>query len=263
MRYDFHERFNISLDLNEARRRFANRIQNRVFNSFFTQVGREIQQPILLCVADEMGVEYERQIDLKTYTGLEFHRVLKALEAFHKAIPDPLQTILTEVIQETLSEAEVDLEIRWENGRFFPRGAKLLDEKLVNDPLYWLRELNYQSVLQPYSKGIEHFLQSTKRPDLLSDVITDMYESLEALAKIVTNREKDLAANAESFVKAVKASEAYKKILKEYIAYANNFRHGVADSTKKPSLSSAEVENFIYLTGTFIRLAIYKPIALA
>jgi hypothetical protein len=114
-------------------------------------------------------------------------------------------------------------------------------------------------VLVPYSKGLEHFLHSNKRPELLSDVITDMYESLEALAKIVTGRDtKDLSANAQLFLKEIKTSEPYKNILKEYIAYANSFRHAAPKSAPKPTLSVKEVESFIYLTGIFIRLVIQR-----
>ena len=83
-----------------------------------------------------------------------------------------------------------------------------------------------------------------------------MHEALEALAKVETGRDKDLSANAELFVKAVKASVPYKNLLKQYIEYANNFRHAVGKSAGRPNLSAREVESFMYLTGLFIRLAI-------
>ena len=83
-----------------------------------------------------------------------------------------------------------------------------------------------------------------------------MYEALEALTKIVTNRpEKDLSANQELFIKRLKASEPYKKILKDYIEYANEFRHAQKAGEKRPDVSEAEVESFVYLTGLFVRLA--------
>jgi hypothetical protein len=100
-------------------------------------------------------------------------------------------------------------------------------------------------------------LESEKKPHLLSDVITDMYESIEALSKIITSREtKDLSGNAELFIKNIKASEHYKQILKDYIAYANQFRHASRREEERPKLSVAEVESFVYLTGLFVRLAI-------
>lgn len=257
MRNDFHTRFEIDVDIEEARKRFVNRIQNRIFHNVYIEiVSRAGSCKILETVADELGLEYRSQKDFKFYTGGDFFKVLQAVEGFYKAVVRAYGKTLEVEIVRTLNEAELDLGIRWENGRFIRSGAKLLDEQLVNESLHWLTDQNHQSVLQPYSKGLEHFLQATKRPELLSDAITDTYEALEALAKIITGRDKDLSANAESFLKEVKASEAYKKILKEYIAYANNFRHGVSDQSKKPNLSAAEVESFIYLTGIFIRLAI-------
>jgi hypothetical protein len=45
-------------------------------------------------------------------------------------------------------------------------------------------------------------------------------------------------------------------LLKEYIEYANNFRHALKEGEKRPAVSVAEVESFVYLTGIFIRLAI-------
>jgi len=53
----------------------------------------------------------------------------------------------------------------------------------------------------------------------------------------------------------VKASDEYKKLLKAYIEYANEFRHAAEEGTPKPALSPAEVESFVYMTGVFIRLA--------
>ena len=84
-----------------------------------------------------------------------------------------------------------------------------------------------------------------------------MYEAVEALAKIVTGRpNKDLSANAELFISKVKASDHYKKLLKEYIAYANEFRNAEQGPGTRPVASRAEVESFVYLSGLFIRLAV-------
>ena len=82
-----------------------------------------------------------------------------------------------------------------------------------------------------------------------------MYEALEALAKIVTGRDKDLSANQQSLISKVNASEHYKTLLKDYIDYANEFRHAASEKTPKPQISEREAESFVYLTGVFIRLA--------
>jgi hypothetical protein len=82
-----------------------------------------------------------------------------------------------------------------------------------------------------------------------------MYEALEAVGKIITGRDKDLSANAELMISKFSVSEEYKLVLKAYITYANEFRHGIEKGQKKPNPTSKEVEAFIYLTGTFVRLA--------
>jgi len=58
----------------------------------------------------------------------------------------------------------------------------------------------------------------------LSDVITDAFEALEALAKIVCGNEKTLDASAEQFISKIKAADDYKSILKAYIPFAHKFR---------------------------------------
>jgi hypothetical protein len=159
------------------------------------------------------------------------------------------------LITDILARSEVDLGVRWKSGRFLRTGARSLDNQLVNDPLHWLTDPKLETVRTPYAKGLEHYLRAIRDPQVLPDVVTDMYEALEALAKIVTGRDKDLSANRESFIRAVGASDQYKILLKDYIAYANTFRHGAGEDKPKPALSAGEVESFIYLTGIFIRLA--------
>jgi len=83
-----------------------------------------------------------------------------------------------------------------------------------------------------------------------------MYEAVEALAKVVTGRQgKDLSQNRELFISKVDASDAYKVLLKDYIDYANEFRHAEQEGEPKPVMTEREAESFVYLTGIFIRLA--------
>jgi len=126
----------------------------------------------------------------------------------------------------------------------------------VNAPLAWLRRQGYESVVAPFEKSLRHLLGAQRQPEFLADVVTDSYEALEALAKIVTGRQdKDLTANKELFISKVNASVSYKRLLGDYIEYANAFRHAAAEGKPKPQVAYTEVENFVYLTGAFVRLA--------
>jgi hypothetical protein len=256
----FHERFEIQIGVNDARQRFIRRVSNYIFGSFFDgQIDSTIKTRVVLWqVANALGEEYKSYNDFKDYVRGDFHRCLHVLEVSYNALTDPAQKLqLNNMIVLVLSQSEIDLGVSWQKPFFTRSGARLLDQHLVNEPLRWLSDPKYRSVYAPFEKGLSHFLEAEKKPLLLADVITDMYESVEALSKVVTGRNtKDLSANAEMLIKMVRASDHYKQLLKDYISYANQFRHAVKQDGARPVLSISEVESFIYLTGLFIRLAI-------
>lgn len=256
----FNERFSIEISVDEARMRFVNRAHNDIYQTLaYHEVHESYHYRIALSVASHLGDRYENPY-LINFVGKDFQRNLRALEGLYAAFGEigysPHQGRLSAAIERLLVNAEVDLGIRWDKGLFYPSGAALLDERLVNDSLHWLRERKYESVVKPLEKGLRHLLDARKRPELAEDVVTDAYEALEALAAIVTERKKDLSANQELFIAAVKASDGYKKLLKEYIAYANTFRHAKEQNKPRPKVSLEEAESFVYLTGIFIRFAV-------
>ena len=76
-----------------------------------------------------------------------------------------------------------------------------------------------------------------KTSSRIADVVTEMYESLEVLAKTVTGRgDKDLSGNSELFIKAIQVSDIYKPILKECVVYGNKIRH--AEKMDNPNRTS-------------------------
>ncbi len=261
----FHERFDLPVNFEEARRAFLLRVSNLIFHRYIGEHYDYLRRPdIVNFVASRVGQAYTGEY-LEDLAGSgDFYAHLKAVEALYEypsfvQIPGRVlaQKALSERVDYILNElTEVDIGIRWETGHFYPKGAALLDEKLVNEPLRWLRETGHTTVAAPLEKALDHLLRSQAKPELLTDVVTDAYEALEALAKIMTARDKDLSANAEGFIAKVKASDAYKTLLKDYIEYANKFRHAAKEGRPKPALSASEVESFVYLTGVFIRLAI-------
>ena len=246
----FEERFGLAVGVDEARERFVNRVHHMIFTKF---VLTEQYSRYIDAVTFGLGRPVQLDASLRQIVGRDFHDNLKAIEYVRRATN--YKTNLDEVVANVLRESEIDLGVRWEDGIFVPAGAPVLDDKLVKDVLGWARDKKYKTVIAPFEKGLHHYLESTKRPELLSDVVTDMYEALEAVAKIVTDRNVDLSSNRERFIKAVSAPDAYKKLLKEYIDYGCEFRHAADASEQKPALSPEEVESFIYLTGIFVRFA--------
>ena len=257
----FHERFEIDLGVDEAKRRFVNRVLNFLLDDVriiaceeydpngWALLGRHI--------CSKLGERWNGPNCLSSVVKNDFEKCLQAIEALyaHPNYVDLANDGITSILQDT----EIDIGIRWEKGRFLPSGAPVLDEKLVNDVLGILSSSQHKGVSDPFRKGLDHFLHSTKKPALLADVLTDMHEALEALAKIICGKDRDLSANRESFVSELKLADSYKRMLKEYIGYANDFaRHAGPDGKQKPLPARREVEGFMYLTGLFIRLALCK-----
>jgi hypothetical protein len=259
----FHDRFQIKMPTEEALRRFVNRAHNELLQSGACWVnGQGGWVEAVQALATHLGEPYEpgagyRIATLEGYTKRDFARTLEALEGLTRAVPDKR---IGRIISEILDMAEIDLGVRWDGIRFLPSGAKLLDEKLINDSLQWLKEKGYPTVLEPLEKALGHLLRARSHPELLSDVVTDAYEAQEALAKIVAGKDQTLDMNQELFLAKICASDEYKQILNEclkrYRPFAHSFRHGTATPAKKPSIEYAEAESFVYLTGVFIRLAI-------
>lgn len=266
-----YQRFNIEIGLEEAQSRFVNRVYNNIFNIYLDYYKKNhdaLYKWILLNVANKLGDKFAEG-GIGYYVKNDSIKCLLALEAIYNALgeietltnggdtPENAREVFSRILQNTISESEVDIGISWTDGIFTRTGAKYLDEGLVNEPLQWLSDPKYQNVLKPFQKGLQHYMESTKRPELLEDTVIAMYEALEALAKIVTRRPgKDLSANRELFVKKLGLNDYYKKMLDAYIAYACEYRHAVEEGKDRPIPSSKEVEAFVYTTGLFIRLAV-------
>jgi len=158
----------------------------------------------------------------------------------------------------SLEMSELDPGIRFDEvgGFFYPSGDKELDEMLVKEPLQNLDDAGYTEVSETWKQGLRALLKSQSDSKELKNAVRDVYEALEAFARIVCKKpKKKLGQLVDIFINALNLNQSYKKILKEYIDYACKFRHPEDD---RPDYDYAEVEAFVYLTGLFIRLGIQK-----
>ena len=269
----FHVRFNIVVPIAETQRRFVNRIENNVRQAmervYLDNSRTRSALGLLLAEVQSTLGEPHREADLYPFqfmsawanlvTG-DFSRCLQALEGFHIALRAKWGYIANDLnlaVLRTIAQSEVDLGIDWQNGFFSKKGAKLLDDNLVNEPLRWLADSKFENVLIPFQKGLSHLLEGTKDPQRFGDAVTDMYEALEALAKIVTNKPtKDLSALQEEFIAQLHLPGTHKIMFKQYVEYGCDFRHAVETGQKRAWPLEHEAENFVYMSGLFIRLAI-------
>jgi hypothetical protein len=262
----FHKRFDIEVTVEEVRRRFVNRIRIGTEAAAKEAPKEDLYlDGFLETICFKLGESpgfingisgFMRQWD--DLVAKDFLKCLAITEAVYYALiigAKEAARKFDRIIRFALSESEVDLDIAWNGQIFIKKGAQLLDERLINEPLHWLREPKYENVLKPFEKGLKHWMEGNKDPTRYADVITDMYEALEAVAKIVTGRNADLSGNREKFASKLRLPEQYKRMLKEYDSFANEYRHAASPRNARNYPSEPDTEAFMYMTGLFIRLA--------
>ena len=266
----FHKRFNIDVKLEDAQRRFLERVRtatqmaldeldrdvllNRLFEIACFTMGTRPHFVMHVTGSSGFMAEWDEIV------GDDFTQCLRMTEAVHSAAwaIDRYNTAkkLGNGIVTALDMSEVDLEIEWRERIFTKKGARLLDDRLVNDPLEWLRDPKYENVRKPFEKGLKQWMEIHKHKERTGDVVTDMYEALEALVQIVLGREKDLSSNREKFASAIQLPEQYGLMLEQYVKFGCKYRHAAGMEKPRTYPLPNETEAFIYLTGVFVRFVL-------
>ena len=65
------------------------------------------------------------------------------------------------------------------------------------------------------------------------DTVTDIYEALEAMAKEVTGKDRELSANTQLFISKLKLNKHYEEMLKGHIEYGCEYRHAVTPGKQR------------------------------
>jgi hypothetical protein len=139
---------------------------------------------------------------------------------------------------------------------FYPKGAKLLDQKLVNDVLDWLPTYSPKS-RQYFESALSEYLTKHYR-----DSIDKMRVSLETFMRHLLRTRKSLE-NQKSLLgtylenKKVPSDmrNAYSAILYQYTVYQNNVAKHPHDRNA-PEPTEDEAEFIIYQTGLLMRFLI-------
>ena len=157
---NFNKRFNIQVEEKELQRRFLNRFENIVVPYIRSSSrGYKFDEKITRYAATMMGIKYPENRYIGSYPQGDFYRCLQLLEymndyfkiefgSSHK-FGDCIRTLL---------DLDEGSGVEWRNGKFYPKGAKLLDKEIVNNTLDWLKEETMISVYEPFEKGLKHFL---------------------------------------------------------------------------------------------------------
>jgi len=134
---------------------------------------------------------------------------------------------------------------------FYPKGAKLLDERVVNADLEWMSD--YPSALTAFENALVQSSDSAKQ----REVLDSLRVSLENFIRQLLSNRKSLENNKDGLLKWMddhhtntESRQMMRQLVQFYCDYQNNHvKHG---DTWKP----AEVDFILYLTATFINLLV-------
>jgi hypothetical protein len=137
----FHERFGIEVGIDEAKRRFVNRVSNAILDDF-------IGPTAIIHVANALGEKHpdmalvtslQYRAILDEYVSGDFYRCLRVIEAAYDFLERKgQQQLLTEKVNQILSTSELDLGISWQPPilknalHTLSNGAKLIVVSIIN-----------------------------------------------------------------------------------------------------------------------------------
>ncbi len=257
----FNKNFGIQESVEEEKRKFVQRINQTIFDEIEED---ESYETVFRTICYWLGKNADDLIEsanpilisgnynippLRSLTSDNFLQALRILELLYRFFEKnkDRRKGITSWIENAVSIATVDLGVRWKKGMFYPSGAKILDKKLIEDPLDWLE--NYPNEKSNFLKAVEDY--TSKKYD---SVVINCYLVIEGLVKKILKSRKSLDKNREGLLKKIKLSQEWKAFLSNFIIYANEKKRHASD--KQHTINPLEVEAFLYFTGLLVRLII-------
>ena len=259
---DFLDRFGLGVDADRCAAWFATWIRNHLMGD---EVFLGASEELAFGLASRMGLTYRPVTALmrmmrtsdRTHSSFEdyipagFHDLLRATEYLYANMP-AARTAIDMFIPEGIANAPCDLQLRWENGRFLPAGAELLDQELVSPVLAFLRHSALWPAAEPLEKALRALLEGRRAPARYKDAVRDGYEAVEYAAKMVCGNDRTLNANRDLVSTRGALAATSRALLREYIAFGNDYRH--AESLEGlPAVDGRRAEQFIYETAILLR----------
>lgn len=270
---NFYKRWNIDFTESERWQDF----KNRALNAYETHVGRK------LLIVENAEAEFAKIIGRHTKSvrnfwdaNLMFDQALAQSPAYNylhdevdiKKFVLGIQSIFwmekinweikqdfLEDITEAVEVTGVPIEIadQGDDVFFYPSGAKLLDEKLVNDNLDWLN--NYPNSYQLFRDA----LLSVGIKGKERHVIDNLRLSLELLVKAILNNNKSLEnqkSELSLFFKSKNSSSEISNLFMQMLDYFTKYQNDKAKHSDRAKAD--EVEFILYITGNLMRFLLTR-----
>jgi hypothetical protein len=168
---------------------------------------------------------------------------------------DKIKVKLFEVFSKALGfTPEMNVEITQVNGEviLYPKGAKLLDDAVINQNLIWLE--SHPNVLSAFERALIHYMEGDKRK--YRNLLDDLRFALEQLLKDVLKNDKSLEYQKTELLRWLEAQGVHKQTINMYHALLfGPYSQFQNDAVKHgEEFTENDIEFTIYMTGTFMRL---------
>lgn len=259
---DIYKRLNLETDFKKEQEKFIKRIQlifEKIDSKHFSPMGGpdnnlyNVLNKMAFLLGEEKKEYLQQYLDNPT-----IERILTVSEIFLNVIKNE-PSFYSEnkyfpwEIEEAISLSIIDLGISFKKGKFYKKGAKELDEKLILETLDWLNDYPKTKIF------FEGALEENLRKDY-PDAITKSYSALESTVKTILNNNTNLKKNIPKLLEKLNLPDQWGKILFNFFDYAHEFssRHGKGEKTKIAIATPEIVEAYFYFTGLVIRLIILR-----
>jgi hypothetical protein len=192
-------------------------------------------------IAIEHMVDYQRKNN-QEYQAKDWEAVAKALfGAFSRSLK------FTPQIGIEITESNEQVVI-------YPKGAKLLDDAVINRNLLWLE--SHPIVLRRFEQALKHYMSGDKNTD--RNLLDDLRVALEQLLKEVLKNGKPLEKQKTELLPWLKIRGIHKQVINMYNTLLDQYSQFQNDAVKhekgEEEFTESDIEFLIYTTGTFMRL---------
>jgi hypothetical protein len=170
---------------------------------------------------------------------------------------DKINSKLFEVFSRALEfTPHIGVEIIRSDGQviLYPKGARLLDEAVINQNLIWLE--SHPNVLKSFEQALTQYMSGDRSK--YRSILDDLRVALEQLLKDVLQNGISLEKQKTELLPWLKARGIHKQIINMYNTLLDQYslfqNNAVKHGTGEEEFTENDIEFMIYTTGTFMRL---------
>lgn len=182
----------------------------------------------------------------------DFNQFMRFLQTLFWLDLDPdVREALYLSLKEDIELSMLPVQIKRTGGNdiiLYPRGAKLLDENVVNNVLDWL--VRYPKTYQNFKSGLEKYQNKIYQRNL----VDDLRLAFELLLKKILKNTKPIEKQTrplDSFLENAKVPTEIKKMFTTLVTYYSKYQNEYVKHDDR--VNEFEIEFIVYLTGTFLR----------